>query len=826
MSEKCGSLQDYKSASDQYESATDKLNEAQKNKDAADKALSEANEAVNTATSNQKEKQDAADGAKNGLTQAQKNKDAADKALNDANDGVKTTTATQKEKQTAVDEAQKSLTQAQKNKDVADKALSDASEAVKTATATQKEKQDAADEAQKSLIQAQNSKDAADKALSEANEAVNTATATQKEKQTAVDEAQDALTQAQKGKETADKALSEANEAVKTATATQKEKQDAADEAQDALTQAQKGKETADKALSEANEAVNTATATQKEKQNAIDEAQDALTQAQKGKETADKALSEANEAVNTATATQKEKQTAADEAQDALTQAQKAKDAADKALSDAQRAYNNDATLKDAQTAADKANSDLKNNTPSIDQEIKDNQGQLETIKDLDKNRIKISDIDRYKKAFKDYYDLVKQKKQLTEATDPDDIAFFKQNGLANKFISSDADKKIIISDVNNMTDDQIKELSLFEESILNGLRKQLGWSEYEITNGSLKMAKDVANQYIADKWGTTKDQKWHDVKGINAVAGENGLEQTDNKTHEQLYENATLNSYSYGSATTMDDLKKDVYNTILTMIFPDGNGYDAPGTTVSYEMAHARGLLGSEEGELTPILPDEFERLEECQALLKTLMPTQYSTPYVRVNENDPRNQQAVNEWRKSQDATKPVVILDGKYMTYDKFTDYINKNRSKFEKQVITSVGVSISNNPVPNAEVQSWIHLISVDKSNIKDATKFDSTHVKSYEEQENDINNSIKDLNDRLMALQREVDNTSTTLKSIEKLKHSEYKLDELSQAVTNAKTTLTQAQNAKDAADKALSEANEAVNTATATQKEKQTAVD
>ncbi|MFJ6912308.1 MAG: SEC10/PgrA surface exclusion domain-containing protein, partial [Lactobacillus amylovorus] len=534
------------------------------------------------------------------------------------------------------------------------------------------------------------------------------------------------------------------------------------------------------------------------------------------------KALSEANEAVNTATATQKEKQIAADEAQDALTQAQKAKDAADKALSDAQRAYNNDATLKDAQTAADKANSDLKNNTPSIDQEIKDNQGQLETIKDLDKNRIKISDIDRYKKAFKDYYDLVKQKKQLTEATDPDDIAFFKQNGLANKFISSDADKKIIISDVNNMTDDQIKELSLFEESILNDLRKQLGWSEYEITNGSLKMAKDVANQYIADKWGTTKDQKWHDVKGINAVAGENGLEQTDNKTNEQLYENATLRSYPYGSATTMDDLKKDVYNTILTMIFPDGNGYDAPGTTVSYEMAHARGLLGSEEGELTPILPDELDQLEGYQAFLKAMGPNEYT----EVNKNDPRNKQAEDEWQKSPDATKPVVIFDGKYMTYDTLTDYINKNRSKFEKQVITSVGVSISNNPVPNAEVQSWIHLISVDKSNIKDATKFDSTHVKSYEEQENDINNSIKDLNDRLMALQREVDNTSATLKSIEKSKHSEYKLDELSQAVTNAETALTQAQNAKDAADKALSVANDAVNTATATKNAKQTAVD
>uniref|UniRef100_UPI0026F2CB28 SEC10/PgrA surface exclusion domain-containing protein n=1 Tax=Lactobacillus kitasatonis TaxID=237446 RepID=UPI0026F2CB28 len=536
----------------------------------------------------------------------------------------------------------------------------------------------------------------------------------------------------------------------------------------------------------------------------------------------ADSALSAANDAVKAATAAQSAKQTAVTDAQKALTQAQNTKDAADKALSDAQRAYNNDATLKDAQTAADKANSDLKNNTPRIDQEIKDNQGQLETIKDLDKNRIKISDIDRYKEAFKNYYDLVKQKKQLTEATDPDDIAFFKQNGLANKFVSSDADKKIIISDVNNMTDDQIKELSLFEESILNGLRKQLGWSEYEITNGSLKMAKDVANQYIVDKWGTTKDQKWHDVKGINAVAGENGLEQTDNKTNEQLYENATLNSYSYGSATTMDDLKKDVYNTILTMIFPDGNGYDAPGTTVSYEMAHARGLLGSEEGELTPILPDEFERLEGDYRSLNELKPGEC---YI-LNEKDPRNKQAVNKWEQSPDAMKPVVIFDGTYMTYDMLTDYINKNRSNFEKQVITSVGVSISNNPVPNAEVQSWIHLISVDKSNIKDATKFDSTHVKSYEEQENDINNSIKDLNNRLMALQREVNNTSTNLKSIEESKHSEYKLDKLSQAVTNAETTLTQAKNAKAAADSALSAANDAVKSATATQTEKQTAAD
>ena len=43
-----------------------------KGKETADKALSEANEAVNTATATQKEKQTAADEAQDALTQAQK----------------------------------------------------------------------------------------------------------------------------------------------------------------------------------------------------------------------------------------------------------------------------------------------------------------------------------------------------------------------------------------------------------------------------------------------------------------------------------------------------------------------------------------------------------------------------------------------------------------------------------------------------------------------------------------------------------------------------------------------------------------------------------
>src|SRR5699024_10667312 len=169
--------------------------------------------------------------------------------------------------------------------------------------------------------------------------------------------------------------------------------------------------------------------------------------------------------------------------------------------------------------------------------------------------------------------------------------------NNPINEFNHSDKDKQETITDINNLTDNQVEELSLFMAHLINGLRHQLGWDNVSVTKGSLKFDKEVAQRYISDqrngKWddglkitqtdaGTViQAHTWHDVAGINNIAKENGLDYNkdnliDNngtqKDNGQYYEEKG-NEY-FDVPITMDPLKEHLFNTVKGMVFTDGHG------------------------------------------------------------------------------------------------------------------------------------------------------------------------------------------------------------------------------------------------------------
>ena len=134
-------------------------------------------------------------------------------------------------------------------------------------------------------------------------------------------------------------------------------------------------------------------------------------------------------------------------------------------------------------------------------------------------------SDPDRYKQVFLDYFN-----NKLT----PEDIAFVTaEEARNNQFNDSEKDKQVQINNVNDLTDAQIEDLSLFAAHLINGLRNQLGLPDVTVTKGSIKFAKDVAQKYISDlnahRWsdGLTITQNgdetdmdthgWHNIAGIN---------------------------------------------------------------------------------------------------------------------------------------------------------------------------------------------------------------------------------------------------------------------------------------------------------------------
>ncbi|MGQ7484437.1 SEC10/PgrA surface exclusion domain-containing protein [Streptococcus suis] len=129
------------------------------------------------------------------------------------------------------------------------------------------------------------------------------------------------------------------------------------------------------------------------------------------------------------------------------------------------------------------------------------------------------------------------------------------------NQFKSLDRDKKIVISDVNNLSQAQRQELTLFAVDLMNQVRKQVGTSAVVANLSAISFADDVAN---------TSKSLGHDLQAIPAAAGRKGLDSTDGVNY---YENFSSGYFDPRQTVTMDDLKKAVYNTISEMLFDDAD-------------------------------------------------------------------------------------------------------------------------------------------------------------------------------------------------------------------------------------------------------------
>ena len=189
----------------------------------------------------------------------------------------------------------------------------------------------------------------------------------------------------------------------------------------------------------------------------------------------------------------------------------------------------------------------------------------------------------DEYVNALKSYvnnpYHPVKQEAQWEAHYDKAVKALTaeqKPNINLNSFKSNVNDKAISV-DVNNLTTEQMTELSLFASDLLNQIRERFGTPKTVVTKGMLQVADEVTDGYVADDWGFGKG---HDSKAVNNVARKYGLPAYKDDTHQYL---ENLNSSNNGDKIhTMDDAKKWVYESISDFLF---NGW---------EWLHAQSITG----------------------------------------------------------------------------------------------------------------------------------------------------------------------------------------------------------------------------------------
>ena len=149
-------------------------------------------------------------------------------------------------------------------------------------------------------------------------------------------------------------------------------------------------------------------------------------------------------------------------------------------------------------------------------------------------------------------------------------------ENLNLNKFKGNANDKAISV-DVNNLTTEQMTELSLFASDLLNQIRERFGTPKTIVTKGMLQVADEVTDGYVSDAW---RFGKGHDSKAVNNVARKYGLPTYEDDTHQYLENLSSINNGD--KIHTMDDAKKWVYESINALMFSD------------WEWEHAQSIAG----------------------------------------------------------------------------------------------------------------------------------------------------------------------------------------------------------------------------------------
>ena len=401
-----------------------------------------------------------------------------------------------------------------------------------------------------------------------------------------VDQKNDALTDAKNKEKDAQALADEANNSAKVDAA-----KDAVTKQEDVVKDANAAKKTADQAVTDKqteidklDKAVKTDTQDVNDKTAAKNQADQAVTDIKN--QMSDTGFKQAVENLSNANA-------AVEQDKKDITQNKKDIEELSTEKENKQTAYNTVKTERDqAQTKRDQAqaayeSSERKSkeaakavtNKKAEITKLKDQKTKIDSLlADQNNNKIIIRDKEAYRKAYADYMN-----GNLTD----EDKAYLDQAINENRYVSSAKAAQESV-DVNNLTDAQIKEVSLFAAYLHNQVRQELGLKPNDVvTDGSVKFAKEVADGYRKDNWSII-DKQDHDNKLINELSTQNGLTPYEDNSG-QKYENAYTEAASYSSIipTTMDDLRELVFKGVNSMIFGSG---------AQYEFDHARGVLGAE--------------------------------------------------------------------------------------------------------------------------------------------------------------------------------------------------------------------------------------
>ena len=346
----------------------------------------------------------------------------------------------------------------------------------------------------------------------------------------------------------AEKEVATANQAVKDAEATTAQATpEKVAEVKDAQAKNLEAQTANQKATEATNEQIKAETKALAEEQSDVATAQANLEQANKDVQTAEQAVASAQSALDgtglaSAQKDLKDAQADVKDATKSVADAKTAKENASKA--DANR----DQAIKSAETDVNTKNDAVKlakdklasatEHADSVESKLQSAQAELKSAQD----KLVNTGVDTVTIA-----DLTQFKKDKAEG----DSDFMTDSGatvIENSSTKiSEADKKRTV-DLDNLTDEQQKEISLYAAKVLTAIHKQFGLNEVTVTDSDLRIAREQAKKYVAR--GISADKAGH-ING--AYHGENISLSNETKS------------------MTMYELKQRVYDAIMGQTFAD---------------------------------------------------------------------------------------------------------------------------------------------------------------------------------------------------------------------------------------------------------------
>lgn len=129
--------------------------------------------------------------------------------------------------------------------------------------------------------------------------------------------------------------------------------------------------------------------------------------------------------------------------------------------------------------------------------------------------------------------------------------------------FKSNDADKAIILTDLNNLTEEVRTDLSLFVSSLINNIRTAFGTTQTTVTTGSVNMSDIVTDEYIENNWSFDDVKTYgHDTAALAEARIETGVSLDEN-----------MNTWGAGiTSLTLDKLKELAFLSIVDFMY-NGN-------------------------------------------------------------------------------------------------------------------------------------------------------------------------------------------------------------------------------------------------------------